>query len=324
MRSTSRGIPNMPVSRKRSCVPCRAAKARCSLTTPCTRCRPRNAACRYEQGTAALLPRNVRSYSSRTTRPIAPASQDPSPPSTGEPAAPSDVQWFEPASPSHASASGLLGEPDPPRPNWWDLDPSFAPLSDGVTGGNRLVALVHDEETSGTQSSTLDSILDDVTPRGDISLPWLVPGAEGTIISHDQHYLTTPIGLSSQLQKQTSDAGTTPATYQHKLLWPRQRSTPEEFFSNTVLLGQIMSYPQMISKGNLLPPFIFPRCMMGGPVAFDCEMHGAHQCLPEILAICSNMVQLFEKRTPASSSFIWKTMYAENERLRHEVNNPVK
>lgn len=49
----------------------------------------------------------------------------------------------------------------------------------------------------------------------------------------------------------------------------------------------------------------------------------SHHCLPKILAICSNMVQLFENKPPAGSSVIWKTTYAEREWLRPEVSSRV-
>lgn len=324
------GIRRMPVSRIKSCAQCRTAKARCSLTAPCIRCRDRNLTCKYEQ--EAALSRNDGSCSPRPPRPIAPACRNPaaggleSGPGLSdarEPAAtPSQGQGFQSIGSSCASASNRLGNPESSQMTWEDFDTSIMSFSDCANGGDSLIAQVDQQQAPAMQRS-LDSIAEDIALPGEISLPWLAGQLEGGVVSHDRPRHTAHAGLTPHSQGPVSDVESKPRRYKDKLIWPRIGSTIEGYFSNTVFRGQIMSYPQMMSKGNRLPPFIFPRCMMGGPVAFDCELQGVHQCLPEILAICSNMVQLFENRTPASSSFVWKTIYAEHERLRREVSNHI-
>ncbi|KAJ5565394.1 hypothetical protein N7513_001636 [Penicillium frequentans] len=58
----------MPVRRAKSCVNCRRAKARCSLSTPCLRCATRSLACQYATTVPPLADRWPRGF-----RPIRPA-----------------------------------------------------------------------------------------------------------------------------------------------------------------------------------------------------------------------------------------------------------
>ncbi|KAK1491769.1 hypothetical protein CABS01_12093 [Colletotrichum abscissum] len=87
-----------------------------------------------------------------------------------------------------------------------------------------------------------------------------------------------------------------------------------------VLLGQILSYPKMMIKGGRMPPFIFPPCAIDGSESIvGCCGKELHQCLPEPLAICCNLVQSFYQRTPGSAAFVWRSIYSEVGRIRQEL-----
>lgn len=88
----------------------------------------------------------------------------------------------------------------------------------------------------------------------------------------------------------------------------------------SIVLGQIISYPDMMIAGDQLPPFIQPPCHIDEELAQDCAESGKHKCLPKDLAVCSSFVQMFYQRTAANASFGWKLIYEEVERLHKEVS----
>ncbi|KAH6896824.1 hypothetical protein B0T10DRAFT_602235 [Thelonectria olida] len=87
------------------------------------------------------------------------------------------------------------------------------------------------------------------------------------------------------------------------------------------MLGQIESYPRMMINGLTLPPFIHSRCSLGDGINQTCSSKRVHQCLPKTLSICASLVQLFYSKTPESSDFVWKAIYAEQDRLYQEGKN---
>ncbi|GAW25096.1 putative sterigmatocystin biosynthesis regulatory protein [Rosellinia necatrix] len=89
-----------------------------------------------------------------------------------------------------------------------------------------------------------------------------------------------------------------------------------------VLIGQIQNYPRMLIQGSKLPPFIYPQCVLDDRVSRQCTaMNGMHQCLPEPLANCAAMVQMFYSRGPSNTHLVWKTIYVEQKRLYQQVSN---
>ncbi|KAB5542573.1 hypothetical protein GE09DRAFT_1225496 [Coniochaeta sp. 2T2.1] len=103
-----------------------------------------------------------------------------------------------------------------------------------------------------------------------------------------------------------------------RLLSQRKTTTAETFFTAKVLLGQIRQYPRMMIEGKRLPPFIHPKCASGNWSAYSCASEEKHVCLPEVLAVCANLVHMFYGRTPASSRFVWETIYKHQKKLHNE------
>lgn len=101
----------------------------------------------------------------------------------------------------------------------------------------------------------------------------------------------------------------------------RRRTFLKDCVLTSVVLGQLTAYPKMMLAGDLLPPFIQPPCHYDEEPAPECRVAGRHKCLPEILAICVGLVQMFYSRTQANERFVWGTIFAEQARLRKKVSS---
>lgn len=77
-----------------------------------------------------------------------------------------------------------------------------------------------------------------------------------------------------------------------------------------LVLQTLYAFPQMMLRRKTFPPFIHP--------------HWHESCLPEILANCMSIAQLFAARTPETRSFLWRTINAEEQRFRENVRTPVE
>lgn len=99
----------------------------------------------------------------------------------------------------------------------------------------------------------------------------------------------------------------------------QRRNVIRHCLSSSIVLGQLTSYTKMMNQGDRLPPFICPPCQLHEEMLFDCVRSRKHQCLPKDLAICAGLVQMFYSRTPQNADFVWKTIYAEKDRLHHVV-----
>lgn len=67
----------------------------------------------------------------------------------------------------------------------------------------------------------------------------------------------------------------------------------------------VISFPQMMLRRQTFPPFIHP--------------HWQDQYLPEALATCMSIAQLFASRTPETQSFLWRTIDAEERQFLDEA-----
>ncbi|OKL57716.1 hypothetical protein UA08_07124 [Talaromyces atroroseus] len=113
-----------------------------------------------------------------------------------------------------------------------------------------------------------------------------------------------------------------PSPTSTQLLPPRRTFQARRVLRHSALsriaLGQLASFPKMMIQGDRLPPFICPPCHLHEELAFDCVKSRRHCCLPKELAICAGTVEMFYSRTAQNSEFVWKTIYAEIERLQKE------
>ena len=74
----------------------------------------------------------------------------------------------------------------------------------------------------------------------------------------------------------------------------------------TVLISNILSaFPQMMLRRQTFPPFV--------------HGHWHTSSLPEKLASCMSISQLFSTRASETQAFLWRTIQAEDQRFRDEV-----
>ncbi|OJJ46543.1 hypothetical protein ASPZODRAFT_132608, partial [Penicilliopsis zonata CBS 506.65] len=113
----------------------------------------------------------------------------------------------------------------------------------------------------------------------------------------------------------TSDSQLTLTTTK-TLLLQRERSLQQGSLTANMLFSRLTDYARMMVDHKTLPPFIYPPCSLG---AYQCPSDTPHQCLPEALAVCSNLVYLFYQRIPGSHASIWNQIRAHLAQLRDEV-----
>ncbi|KAK1479856.1 hypothetical protein CCUS01_00410 [Colletotrichum cuscutae] len=296
----------LAASRKKSCVLCRTSKARCSLGTPCRRCEERDLRCRYDH-----IPKQSAGY--RSLRPA-------------ETIADRGVHGALDQLPNGTESlirierDGLLPG-DHPRPerepsmDWSNLlstEIATIPLDSDPILQRQLLS-------PNPFSLSFDSPQLRQTVLGGAGVPWqrsnsslFGPEDLGDLgVMEDTEYQGHEHPSSEiQLHGAFRDC---PARkirpfYQDKPLVPRITKTVATCFTARVLLGQILSYPKMMIKGGRMPPFVFSSCAIDGSESIaGCCGKELHQCLPEPLAICCNLVQSFYQRTPGSAAFVWRT-----------------
>lgn len=76
--------------------------------------------------------------------------------------------------------------------------------------------------------------------------------------------------------------------------------------ASRVIMQMLYAYPQMMLRRQTFPPFIHP--------------HWHEKRLPDTLATCMSIAQLFAARTPETEPFLWRTISAEEERFREQVS----
>jgi len=101
----------------------------------------------------------------------------------------------------------------------------------------------------------------------------------------------------------------------------RRTPTIDQSLMARILVGQLENFPRMLIGGSRLPPFIYPQCVLDGRLPGQCvSPNGVHQCLPEPLANCVVLTQMFYNRTLSNNQLVWKTIYEEQKRLYEQVS----
>ncbi|KAH7309153.1 hypothetical protein B0I35DRAFT_482881 [Stachybotrys elegans] len=299
----------MPISRKKSCVRCRAAKARCGLEMPaCSRCIVKGVQCQYE-----TFPRRHAPY-----------------PNADLPwAAARDVSLTQdffgdaPAASSTALAYGSLP--------LTDLSAHALDLDMGEL--DRVVELTNETPDNYSLNINLLSSIPSPDPlqldKGPavLSIPQNLPspathmGSETSSLVHD----IVSSGVRDSLGHDTTsprdrDASHTALTHKGpkgtRIL--KCRTILKSCILTSVVLGQLTGYPKMLIEGDRPPPFIVAPCYIDQELVPACAAAGRHVCLSKILAVCGSLVQMFHARNSANSDFVWITIYNECRRLQKE------
>ncbi|PTB63033.1 hypothetical protein BBK36DRAFT_1182618 [Trichoderma citrinoviride] len=324
----------MPISRQKSCVQCRKAKARCSLALPrCSRCMSRNLPCEYAGG---AVPRMTPYMSSSVLQALNPTSINT--PTTHTSSSDTPQQ--------HAGHVRVLAarhgqEGAATAPGYAALDPlgmissspSAATASSSSAG--QMAAPQH-STTTRPDWPPLQVELDPPGPTSHAPAGSLDTSAMGLTIEpcHSVFSFLHNINmnppdsepdLDTRLRNPVTGSGTQSDFLLHdkasRVLTKRRGLTASSVLATRTILGQVCSYPAMLVSGHALPPFIHSRCSLnddGGSTRHDCAREGRHACLGRTLSVCASLVGMWMDRTPVSSSFVWETIYNEVARMHKE------
>ncbi|KAH8820199.1 hypothetical protein F5884DRAFT_763206 [Xylogone sp. PMI_703] len=286
----------MPFSRKKSCSACRSARARCNRATPsCHRCLRRNLQCDYH-GCASEIRALYSQHSPANQVPASGPSENRQSIFSLGPIA--NLHGFDVLPTSSPAETALGYEQD--HSHEWNLSDENA--TSALIGAQSLELLPH---MASPPVMTLESNL----PEQDINFPYVMIPALPELPLVDSNIWFSSNAVNSTAIARRSDSS-------KQALHPRY--SDRACLATTVVLGQLSAYPKMMVNGSHLPPFIYPRCTLNEGVITECTENGKHHCLPEPLAICAGLVQMFYSRTAGNTGFVWKTIYAEQARLHRE------
>lgn len=291
----------MPWSRKKSCERCRSAKARCNQATPaCSRCSERQLKCiydRWDTNRAAVHPYSPGTTSFIDTQPEASPWTGPFQLGSG-----SDQGLFADRHLNIAAGEALPDFEEQLQLGW--------STTSTLSGADLAAQEAFEGQGLGPQPQIITQQDDSVPGR-------LLSITSEAVTSWNQNL---PQSLNNVLLSTPTTSQVAVVIEQskdHRMLMRRgaHKSCP----LTSIIMGQIVSYPEMMIAGDQLPPFIQAPCHVDEELAQDCAESGKHRCLPKELAICSSLVQMFYQRTMANASFGWKLIYEEVERLHTEV-----
>lgn len=296
----------MPLSRKKSCVRCRQSKLRCNQANPsCSRCSERGIRCVYDWRISEAGP-YANSAASRVSRtPSAPARIDAESISAAQSEDLNNISALSTSSfmnHQFQDTNILLHDF---QLNLTSMN-VYAEQSFGTTNIDTLLGATNESRTDIQEYPEIEAaesgveILERMTGDLDNSGQWSL--GETIPPNHTSHLpQTMPVQLPPRR-----------GTFQ-------RRNVIRHCLSSSIVLGQLTNFSKMMIQGDRLPPFLCPPCQLHEEMVFDCARSRKHQCLPKDLAICAGLVQMFYSRTPQNADFVWKTIYAEKEKLHREV-----
>lgn len=276
----------MPNFRRKSCHQCRSSKLACDRKQPrCSRCERRSWPCRY-------------SPASKTTRP-----------EVGEP---QHIQEGFLHTPGHVSEQTAPGTPVIASISTSDPDDLDRPQVAGLFESAVAIDEIQDFRVGWTAEFNVNAPWSEDAFHTYTNLP-----STGPTIDINTDLVTDIIadintGISSRANFEQSIL-----VDSNLLLRPRQRTSVESSLTSKMVLGHILTYPEMLVNGLNLPPFISPPCCGD---ELRCLQLGSHQCLPQPLVACARIIRMSQTESPENKAFIWKMIYTEQQKLLHEVS----
>ncbi|KAL6882370.1 hypothetical protein HDV57DRAFT_509504 [Trichoderma longibrachiatum] len=296
----------MPLSRKKSCVQCRRAKTRCTLSLPrCSRCLSKGLPCEYA---GAALPR-MGPY------PVLPlADSTPIPHRDTLPNA-GDVRVLA------AGHGGPAAVPGYAVLNPLDIDSSSLSATASSSSAGQMAAPL--QSTRADWPPLLDPSHETSL---DTSAMGLIEPCPNLFIFLNSITMNTPSepDEDNHLRSPITGSGSTQSDFllhdkqPPHILTRRRALTASSVLTTRTILGQVRSYPSMMVSGHALPPFIHSRCTLDDGLTYDCARQGRHVCLRKTLSVCASLVGMWMDRTPVSSGFVWETIYNEVGRMHRE------
>ena len=294
----------MPISRKKSCVRCREAKARCNQAHPlCSRCADRGFRCVYENGVRASP---YYPFTPSTSASIHLQQQQ-------------QQQQPNLALPGgDGSEVGLASLMGGMLPDFED-DASALWPSQSIDNTTSLFDFEKGIPLSSATNFMNIKTSDQIQIQGSYD-------QQATPASSNSSSDTAATIINNPLQQSTISSPLTDhpsaGPIQHHPRAPLNRRPILKHCTLTnILIGQMTSYPRMLVEGETLPPFVHPPCHYGAleHMAPECGESGRHRCLPEDLSVCAGLVGMFYARTEANARFVWDSIYAEARKLRDAV-----
>jgi hypothetical protein len=307
----------MPMGRAKSCYSCRVAKVRCSLSSPCSRCAKRHLKCIY----APNHPRRPEQRSTEGFRPIKPAVETRAVTgacSYGSTRARESNKTVVDAKIDTASASssvfvvanniGILSCPaaeagvqlpyltrfseHAPRP--FESLEAVDPLHTPLYSESSL------QLTNCTETFDLLNSFDALEPLYRSETAHVVEASRTIMAPNPGSVTSSTKALGPQLSQ-------------------RARSLQQGSLTAKMILSRLTDYTRKMADGRQLPPFIYPPCSLGRHNG--CPPDSPHLCLPEKLAICVNLTQMFYSRLPGSHSFVWQQICSHIRQMHAEVSS---
>lgn len=294
----------MPVRRAKSCVNCRRAKARCSLSTPCLRCATRSLACQYAATVPPLKDRWPRGF-----RPIRPATDTTVTGTTVENAM-DEASDTNPAAPGAGSATIVENKtrsfsmhiheeaeiPTQPETRT-GTQPDMIDFSDFNELFDVLEPPTMTPVSHNLQTAYSPTVPDVISPRLlSLDLSMVFPG----LVMPNSMDFNLGTGM---LEPQISQ---------------RSRSLQQGSMTAKMIFSRMSEYGRMMADAKTLPPFILPPCCLGS--GDECSPNTAHTCLPEALAVCSNLAQMFYSGKSESHDFVWTQIRTHIGQMRDTVS----
>lgn len=323
----------MPISRQKSCLACRAAKARCSRDHSCSRCVERGLVCDYGHRLSQHTPYSRPIEQVLRTGHSGPEKVDPVPERIGD---------FIPAD---KEPRGRIPSPDPLRESS-SKDTSSPIFGRGIVQEpwqsadwltNDQLGLNADVWPEILLPESSEDVSERITTRQWAETPDNAPDIQsGPSINLDDcsQYHSNPFDRLSNTEMEESSFGrnrvftilgsryrTVSGTQFDVLAKPKRAITSSSFLTTQVLLSQVREFPNMLLK-EILPPFIYPNCVLDDQRPGACVENEMHTCLPECLAICATVVRLSLARNKQNSSFVTKIILQEQRRLIDDVSAP--
>lgn len=314
----------MPISRKKTCIQCRKAKTRCSLTLPrCTRCIDRGLSCEYGIAAAGrTAPYSVMDAHSGDAavelRPLAATSrhghaarydqQRPERTVGGFPAGcvlidlaldnmlPSSSPPISSAPPAMVAPAGSNRQETWPASLHVDL---AAGAGVDVTGAMSM----------GPPIEPCHNVLSFINSVNMASHPTAGDTANGGGDDEETRLRNTIAGAQSDFIHDKAS----------RVLTKSRSITANTILSTRAILGQVCSYPAMMVSGHALPPFIHSRCSLDDSITHDCARAQKHGCLRKTLSVCAALVSMWLEKTHVTTPFVWETIYNEVARMHKEV-----
>ncbi|KAL7920440.1 hypothetical protein ACQKWADRAFT_298544 [Trichoderma austrokoningii] len=280
----------MPISRKKTCVQCRKAKARCSLTLPrCARCLNKGLSCEYA---TVSIPR-MAPYSIMTT------------------ATNSSLHDGAPGFRNVPAKHGLDPDPAPPPPLQADVPILAAPSVDAPDTWTATMQadLGLGADMAFTIASMIEPCQNVMRFMGNIDMS--ISHEDAAVAEADNARFR---GMGTQSDVLAHDSSSC-------MLTSRRGLTANAILSTRTIFGQVSAYPALMVSGLSLPPFIHSKCALDDSSTYNCAKAQKHECLGKTLSICAALVGMWLERTPASSAFIWETIYKEIARLDSEYES---